>query len=345
MKPIIWNREKRRLLLLDQRLLPHRVTYRRYSRPDEVAGAIADMVIRGAPAIGIAGAFGLVLSACRLARAGISGDTSSTMLQKAYHNLKNSRPTAVNLAWGLDRLWKMYSPDMSPDDVARIFEEEAVKILEEDIEVNKKIGENGAALIPHGARILTHCNAGALATGGYGTALGVVRTAHGQGKVAEVYAGETRPYLQGARLTALELKEDGIPVTLITDSCAGYMMSKGKIDLVIVGADRIAANGDVANKIGTYSLAVLARHHKIPFYVAAPLSTIDPGLDHGGRIVIENRDPREVTHFQGKLIAPGGGACGKPLFRSDPCGTGKHHYYRIPQHQLPLYPEIFFRFK
>lgn len=280
------------LELLDQRQLPEQVVYLRCASAEAVAAAIRDMVVRGAPAIGCAAAFGVVLG---------------HGAESAYEALAKSRPTAVNLFWALERMRG-----------ARALEAEAIAILAEDIETNRAIGAHGAALIPDGARILTHCNAGALATGGYGTALGVVRAAHAAGRRISVIASETRPCLQGARLTAWELQRENIPATLITDGMAGHLMSRGEIDLVIVGADRIAANGDVANKIGTYPLAVLARRHGLPFYVAAPVSTFDPDIPDGSSIPIEERPAEEVTGFRGTRWAPPGIAVRNPAFDVTP---------------------------
>ena len=287
-QPLRWKGD--RLELLDQRLLPEQTVYVTCRTAAEVAQAIRDMVVRGAPAIGCAAAFGVVL------------DKGS---KEGYEQLARSRPTAVNLFWALDRMKK-----------AKDLEAEAIAIFEEDLAANRAMGDRGAALIPEGARIMTHCNAGALATAGYGTALGVIRSA--RGKNISVIANETRPYLQGARLTAYELVQEGIPCTLITDSMAGHLMSKGEVDVVVVGADRIAANGDVANKIGTYALAVLAQRHGIPFYVAAPLSTFDPGIPDGGHIPIEERAGSEVTGYRDTQWAPQGVSVRNPAFDVTP---------------------------
>ena len=257
------------LELLDQRLLPAETRYVSCRSASEIAQAIRDMVVRGAPAIGCAAAFGVVLG---------RGSPES------YGALAASRPTAVNLFWALERMKK-----------ARDLEAEALAIFNEDIAANKALGAFGAALIPAGARVLTYCNTGALATAGHGTALGVIRSAFQSGKNISVIACETRPYLQGARLTAWECAQDGIPCTLIADNMVGHLMSRGEVDLVLVGADRIAANGDTANKIGTYGLAVLAAHHEIPLYVVAPTSTVDLATPTGAGIPIEERDPAEVT--------------------------------------------------
>ena len=282
------------LELLDQRLLPEQTVYICCRSAAEVAKAIRDMVVRGAPAIGCAAAFGVALD--RGADA-------------AFEVLAKSRPTAVNLFWALGRMRR-----------AKDYAAEAIAIYEEDIASNRAIGAHGAALVPDGARIMTYCNAGALATAGYGTALGVVRSAIEQGKQVSVIACETRPYLQGARLTAWECTQEGIPCTLVADNMAGHLMSRSDVDLIVVGADRIAANGDVANKIGTYMLAVVARLHALPFYVAAPLSTFDPKIPSGSQIPIEERAPEEVTGFRGTRWAPQGIKVRNPAFDVTPAG-------------------------
>jgi methylthioribose-1-phosphate isomerase len=280
------------LELLDQRLLPQQTVYVTCRTAAEVARAIRDMVVRGAPAIGCAAAFGVAL------------DRGS---EAAFDVLARSRPTAVNLFWALERMRG-----------AKDYATEAVAIFTEDIAANRAIGAHGAALVSDGARVMTYCNAGALATAGYGTALGVVRGAIEQGKRVSVIACETRPYLQGARLTAWECVEDGIPCTLVTDNMAGHLMSRGEVDLVVAGADRIAANGDVANKIGTYMLAVLARRHGLPFYIAAPLSTFDRKISDGSKIPIEERGADEVTGYRGARSAPQGIAVRNPAFDVTP---------------------------
>lgn len=302
---IVWRGDE--LDLLDQRLLPERVSYATYRDSRDVARAIADMVVRGAPAIGIAAAYGLVLGARQAARSVKGDDSFRASLREMSDLLKAARPTAVNLAWAVDRVLSRGMAALSQggiEEALAAMEQEAAAIEREDIEGNMAIGRHGAALILPGSAVLTHCNAGALATGGFGTALGVVRQAWKEGKIRMVYADETRPFLQGARLTAWELMQDGIPVTLIVDSAAGYLMSRGNVDAVIVGADRIARNGDVANKIGTYSLACLAATHAIPFYVAAPFSTVDLATPSGDRIPIEERNEDEVRTVMGKGIAP-----------------------------------------
>ncbi|RMG59614.1 MAG: S-methyl-5-thioribose-1-phosphate isomerase [Deltaproteobacteria bacterium] len=305
------------LVLLDQRILPIRESYRRVKTSVEAANAIKTMVVRGAPAIGIVAAFGLVLA--------IKGALKRKRVLKeefaeAYKILAGTRPTAVNLFYALERVRNVFERicDRSPEEVLFRVEKEALDILEEDVKNNRAIGKNGVRFVRSGFSILTHCNAGALATGGYGTALGVIRMAVEKGKKVHVYVDETRPFLQGARLTAWELQKEGIPCTLITDNMAGYLMAQGKVDMVIVGADRIAANGDVANKIGTYSLAVLAKQHKIPFYVAAPTSTIDMSVKSGKQIPIEERDAGEVTNLMGTRIAPHGVNVYNPAFDVTP---------------------------
>jgi methylthioribose-1-phosphate isomerase len=286
-KAFKWDNGK--LQLLNQLKLPQKEEWLTFSSYKEVAKAIKDMVVRGAPAIGCVAAYGFVL--------GVKYEKEDP--QRVYETLKNTRPTAVNLFWALDRMKKALSG-------GKDIEAEATAIEREDYETNKRIGEFGNSLIPEGARILTHCNTGALATAGWGTALGVIRSSHYAGKNIFVWVDETRPYLQGARLTAWELLQERIPHKIITDNTAGFLMKKGLVDAVIVGADRITLRGDVANKIGTYSLAVLAKEHKIPFYVAAPLSTFDPNLYSGEEIPIEERSPEEVKNCFGCQIAPEG---------------------------------------
>ncbi len=309
MEAIRW--EDSALYLLDQTRLPAAEDWLRYTDYRQVAKAIQTMVVRGAPAIGITAAYAMVLAAQENA---CKGDFPAAM-SRAKAVLAASRPTAVNLFWALDRmenLWLSAGPDLPR------LEEEARAIHREDVLMNEAMGRAGAELVPQGARILTHCNAGALATGGYGTALGVIRAAHAQGKVSMVYADETRPLLQGARLTAYELVRDRIPVTLICDDMAGYLMAQGKVDLVVVGCDRMAANGDFANKIGTYSLAVLAKYHGIPFYTALPSSTIDRSIPNGGHIPVEQRGGEEVTGFAGVPTGPAGVQTWNPAFDVTP---------------------------
>ncbi len=302
--------------LIDQTRLPREVVTLTISDYRQLADAIREMKIRGAPAIGIAAAYGVVL--------GIQAVTDESELDQHFEEvietLKTTRPTAVNLFWALDRMTRVFHAHRKAG--LPILEEnlleEAKRIHVEDIEANKRIGRYGAELLPDGATVLTHCNTGGLATGGYGTALGMIRTAWEAGKLAKVLVDETRPRLQGARLTAWELRQEGIPFELITDSMAGAFMAKGKVDAAIVGADRIARNGDTANKIGTYSLAVLACYHQIPLYVAAPVSTIDPTIADGSEIPIEERNPNEVTDIQGTRIAPEDINVGNPAFDVTP---------------------------
>jgi len=304
------------LLLLDQRLLPGRETVRRYATARGVADAIRTMVVRGAPAIGVTAAFGLVLavrSAVRGRRPWREGFSAAAEMLGA------TRPTAVNLFWAIERM--RMAASVLPDDVKMALpglEREAIHICEEDVAANRAMGAHGAKLLPRNGSVLTHCNAGALATAGYGTALGVIRAAVAAGKRIHVYVDETRPFLQGARLTAWELSKDKIPCTLITDNMAAKLFGDGKIQAAIVGADRIARNGDVANKIGTYGVAVLCRVHKVPFYVAAPRSTIDPAIRSGKEIPIEERNGREVTHLMGRRIAPDGVRVYNPAFDVTP---------------------------
>jgi methylthioribose-1-phosphate isomerase len=286
-----------RVVMLDQRKLPSIERYEYYSRPEEVAQAIRDMVVRGAPAIGIAAAYGMVTGAVQEKG---DGAAFSAAMKRADAVLRAARPTAVNLAWGLDRMLHA-AEEAAPLAFAQRTEklaQEARALHRSEVAACKKLGELGAAWVPDGATVLTHCNAGALATGGYGTALGVVRAARAAGKKVRVLACETRPYLQGARLTAYELHKDGIPVEVITDSMAAHFMSRGDVQLVVIGADRIARSGDVANKIGSYALACQAKHHQIPFYVAAPWSTVDLGCPNGAAIPIEQRKEEELSRFQ-----------------------------------------------
>lgn len=309
---------KNSLRIIDQRRLPLKERYLSLRTHSQVIKAIKNLSIRGAPAIGVAGAFGAVLGALKLK----TEDLKRFKLEfsRICEEIKNARPTAVNLSWGVQRLEKLLlnSSVKSVAEAKRLLLEEAKKIAEEDIKCNIKIGDFGETLVPPKAKVLTHCNAGALATTGYGTALGVIRSAFKKGKIERVFIDETRPVLQGARLTAWELKKDGIPVTVITDNMAGALMKKGEVTLVVVGADRITARGDVANKIGTYSLAILANYHHIPFYVAAPKSTFDLGILSGDDIIIEMRDQREVLNFNGKRIAPSGVDGWNPAFDVTP---------------------------
>jgi methylthioribose-1-phosphate isomerase len=308
-KTIQWNNN--RVVMLDQRLLPGREVYRTYRDYSQVAQAIRDMVIRGAPAIGVAAAMGVALGALW-----VKGKNFDREIERIFRTLAKTRPTAVNLFWALERMRRVYieKRKLGVEAVKRLLKEEALKIHEEDIAANRLLGKFGAKLLGNSRRILTHCNAGALATAGYGTALGVIRAMKEAGKEVEVLAGETRPFLQGARLTAWELKKDKIPVTLLTDNMVGYLMQHGKVDAVVVGCDRVAANGDVANKIGTYGIAVLARRHNVPFYVAGPTSSIDLNCPSGGEIPIEQRNPREVSHIFGRPVTPRGVRILNPAF-------------------------------
>ncbi|MBW2617346.1 MAG: S-methyl-5-thioribose-1-phosphate isomerase [Deltaproteobacteria bacterium] len=311
-----WDGEA--VMMLDQRLLPEETKFLTLNSPTQVIQGIKEMAIRGAPAIGCAAALGLALGAAQI-KTSNRGEWEKKF-EKLGQEMTGARPTAVNLAWAVRRMVRVVkdNPLAEAAELAALLRAESEKVLAEDVAANKALGRVGAAYLPERATVLTHCNAGALATGGYGTALGVVRAACEAGKKIEVIADETRPFLQGARLTAWELAEDHIPVKVITDSMAGALMAKGLIDAVIVGADRIAANGDVANKIGTYTVAVLAMTHHLPFYVAAPLSTIDPDCSSGEDIPIEERDPKEVTHLAGRRITPQGVGVYNPAFDVTP---------------------------
>jgi len=303
-----------RVVMLDQRLLPTQEVYRVYREHREVARAFKDMVVRGAPAIGVAAAMGIALGA-RTLRGDIGRD-----FERLCRAFAATRPTAINLFWAIERMRRVFGRNRhrSADTVRMLLEREALAIHDEDVATNRSLGRHGAALLEHGATVMTYCNAGALATAGYGTALGIVRAAVEAGKRIQVIACETRPFLQGARLTAWELKRDRIPVTLVTDNMAGHLMQRGRVSCVIVGTDRTAANGDVANKIGTYSLAVLAHRHSIPFYVAAPVSSIDPDCPTGAQVPIEERAGREVTHVLDRQIAPSGVRVANPAFDVTP---------------------------
>jgi methylthioribose-1-phosphate isomerase len=314
--PVRWAGD--RLLLLDQTRLPGEEVERPYTRWEDVAEAIRTLVVRGAPAIGVAAAFGVALAARQSGAATFDGLLDD--LETAIKGLAATRPTAVNLFWALERMRRtaLAARDRPPRELAARLTAEAQAIFDEDLAANLAMGRHGAELVPAGARILTHCNAGALATAGYGTALGIVRSAHAQGKVALVWVDETRPVMQGSRLTAWECVRDGIPHRLIADVAAASLMARGQVDLVVTGADRIAANGDTANKIGTYGLAVLARHHGIPFYVAAPFSTIDPALGSGREIPIEERDAAEVRRVGSYPTAPEASPVHNPAFDVTP---------------------------
>ena len=307
-----------RLELIDQRRLPLEFEYVACADAAQTAAAIRDMVVRGAPAIGCTAAYGVALEAQRHAES--SRAQFDAALENSFNVLAASRPTAVNLFWAIARMRQCHAQTRSGSTqaAAEALLELAQQIHSDDIEINRALGRHGAALIPDGARIMTHCNAGALATAGHGTALGVIRSARDAGKRISVIANETRPYLQGARLTAWELVQEHIPVTLVTDNMAGYLMQQGRVDVIVVGADRIAANGDTANKIGTYTVAVLAERHRIPFYIAAPLSTIDIAIADGSGIPIEERDPAEVTGFRGMRWAPEGVSVANPAFDVTP---------------------------
>ena len=315
---IEWRQDA--IVMIDQRKLPADEVYVTCRTANDVARAIKTMVIRGAPAIGVAAAMGIALGMQRSKASGTKQFV--TEFQKTCDLMAGTRPTAVNLFWAIERMKKTCADaaqgGSSVDEIRRRLVSEAMAIHDEDVQSCRAMGAHGAELVPADARILTHCNAGALATAGYGTALGVIRAAAAQGKKIAVMADETRPFLQGARLTAWELVKDGIDTTVITDNMAGAMMRLGNVDLVVVGADRIAANGDVANKVGTYSVAVLAKEHGIPFYVAAPMSTVDLNTKDGGGIPIEERNAREVTHVRSSRLTPEGARVRNPAFDVTP---------------------------
>ena len=318
-KTVEWTKDGVRML--DQRLLPSQEVYLMLRSYDEVAEAIRKMVVRGAPAIGVSAAMGIALGASQ--SVGTSIADLEDDFQYICDYMGKTRPTAVNLFWAIERMRATFrrakATTNDVEELKKILIAEALAIFQEDIAANRAIGKFGGPLIPDGATVLTHCNAGALATAGdYGTALGVIRGARDAGKKIAVIADETRPFLQGLRLTAWELAKDDIPVTVITDNMAGHVMKSGKVDAVVVGADRIAANGDTANKIGTYMVAVLAREHNIPFYVAAPLTTLDMSLQSGDEIPIEERDPAEVTHIRDQQLAPDGISVHNPAFDVTP---------------------------
>jgi methylthioribose-1-phosphate isomerase len=304
--------------MIDQLRLPQEAIILEYADYRDVAEAIRSMKIRGAPAIGAAAAFGIALAAVRCT--GRERTDVLAAIGRAGDVLGKTRPTAVNLFWAIQRMTDVASDPRwkTADEVVQAVVREAQLVADDDVEINKRMGAHGAVLIESGANVLTHCNAGALATVDYGTALAPIRAAHEQGKEVHVWVDETRPFLQGARLTAWELQRDGIPCTLITDNMAGHFMSRGKVDLVLVGADRVAANGDVANKIGTYSLAVLAKENGIPFYSVVPTSTIDLNVATGDAIPIEQRAEQEVTHVRGVAIAPEGVQAAHPAFDVSP---------------------------
>jgi methylthioribose-1-phosphate isomerase len=315
-KTIFWKDDA--VVMIDQKALPHEERHLRFTDYKDVIAAIKDLTVRGAPAIGVAAAMGIALGALHLATS--SKEDFKLAFYEICDQFSRTRPTARNLFWAIERMKKSFDEALSgsPDQIKRVLVDEAIRICGEDIAINREMGMQGRFLMEDGDKILTHCNAGALATAGYGTALGVIRAASEEGKRLHVFVNETRPVLQGARLTAWELKKDNIPATLITDSMAGFLMKQGMISKVIVGADRIAANGDVANKIGTYSLAVLAKEHNIPFYVAAPLSTIDVSVQNGDEIPIEERNAEEITTIRGIRVAPEGVHVYNPAFDVTP---------------------------
>ncbi len=318
------------LEMIDQRLLPNEIQYPSFHNALDVALGISNMVVRGAPAIGVAAAYGVALEAKCLSNQ--SQQDFLRGLERAFEVLAQSRPTAVNLFWAIKRMRHalslrcgqtfVHSGELrfKPGAIAEDLLEEAIRIHHEDVRANLSLGAHGAKLLPDGCSVLTHCNAGALATAGHGTALGVIRSAVAEGKRISVVADETRPFLQGARLTAWEMVQEGIPCTLITDNMSGYLMAKGEIDAVVVGADRVARNGDVANKVGTYMVAVLAKYHGIPFYVACPLSTIDAETETGEQIVIEERSAEEVVGYREIRWAPDGVQVRNPAFDVTPAG-------------------------
>ena len=314
-KTIEWTDDG--VVMIDQRILPTEETYITCKDYREVADAIQTMVIRGAPAIGVAAAMGFAIGVQKA-----SDENLDAQVEEISKVLAATRPTAVNLFWAIERMKRLYAvlrqEGVALPELRQRLIDEAKEVLRDDIEINKAMGHHGAALLPQGATVMTHCNAGALATGGYGTALGVIRAAIEAGNPVAVMANETRPFMQGARLTVWELQQDSIPVTLLTDNMAGHVLRSGKVGAVVVGADRIAGNGDVANKIGTYSVAVLAKENGVPFYVAAPISTLDMSLTSGDQIPIEQRASDEVTHIRGQQIAPAGTQVINPAFDVTP---------------------------
>lgn len=314
--PIYWDGDA--VAILDQRLLPHKEVVLRCTTPQQVVHAIKKMAIRGAPAVGVAGAMALALGAGTIQAPDTR--TFQNKFARLCQQVRNARPTGNNLSWAVEKVYSVVVENSKADvpQLQALIRNMADEILKEDVQTNLAIGSWGTQVIPKGARILTYCNAGALATADYGTALGVIRSAHAADPSVQVISCETRPFLQGSRLTVYELMRAEIPVTLITDNAVGAMMQQKKIDVVVLGADRIAANGDTANKIGTYMVAVLAATHNIPFYVAAPRSTIDPTITDGSLIPIEQRDPREVTHMQGRPVAPKGVKTLNPAFDVTP---------------------------
>jgi methylthioribose-1-phosphate isomerase len=315
-KTIEWKRD--RVRLIDQRRLPGEVRYLDCKDPPSLARAIRSMAIRGAPAIGVAASMGIALAAQKLQTRNLQVFLGS--VRKVCQQMKQTRPTAVNLFWAVSRMERLLDQarSLSTKEIKVMIENEALRIYKEDLQINRKIGENGRKLIKDGDGVLTHCNAGGLATAGFGTALGVIQAAWAEGKRFHVFVDETRPLLQGSRLTAWELAQEKIPATVLTDNMAGWLMKNRKISLVIVGADRIARNGDTANKIGTYGLAILAKYHGVPFYVAAPTSTLDWSLASGEKIPIEERSSEEVTHLGRKRITPKGVKAYNPAFDVTP---------------------------
>ncbi len=315
-RTIFWKDDA--VVMIDQKALPQEERHLRFTDYQDVIAAIKDLTVRGAPAIGVAAAMGIALGTLHFAAS--SKEDFNLAFRAICYQFSQTRPTARNLFWAIERMKKRFDEASAApmDQIKRVLVEEAMHICEEDIAINERIGINGRSLIQDGDKILTHCNAGALATAGCGTALGVIRAAWEEGKKLHVFVDETRPVLQGARLTAWELMKEKIPATLIADNMAGFLMKQGRISKVIVGADRITANGDVANKIGTYSLAVLAKEHNIPFYVAAPLSTIDVSLQNGDEIPIEERDAEEITTIRGTRVAPEGMHVYNPAFDVTP---------------------------
>ncbi|MBN2198401.1 MAG: S-methyl-5-thioribose-1-phosphate isomerase [Candidatus Aminicenantes bacterium] len=305
-----------RVIMIDQRLLPEKEAYVECRSHEDVAEAIENMAIRGAPAIGVAAAMGVALGFGREAKSGRTEDAFNRVTER----LRRTRPTARNLFWALERMKSVFEQnrDASPEEMTSRLEAEALAVEAEDIDINKRIGSAGRSLIRDGMSVITHCNTGGLATAGYGTALGIVRAAFEEGRKVRVVVDETRPYLQGARLTCWELRRLGIPHVLITDGAAGWLMKGGEVGLALVGADRVARNGDTANKIGTYSLAVLAREHGIPFYVAAPVSTVDFSLADGEGIPVEERSEDEVRNFGGRPVAPPDTPARNPAFDVTP---------------------------
>ncbi len=314
--PIYWDDDT--VVMLDQRVLPHREKFLQLTTPGQVVRAIKNMAIRGAPAVGIAGAMALALGARQIQAA--DPKTFRRKFVRLCQQVRAARPTGNNLNWAVEKVYSVVveNPQASVFELQSLIRAKADELMAEDVAVNQAIGSWGSKVIPAGARVLTYCNAGALATADYGTAVGVIRAAHAGDSAVRVYSCETRPFLQGARLTTYELMRADIPVTLITDNAVGSLMQQKEIDVVVVGADRIAANGDTANKIGTYMVATLARAHDIPFYVAAPRSTIDPTLADGSGIPIEQRPTREVTHLNGRMIAPKGVDALNPAFDVTP---------------------------